>query len=329
MLDEVKIFAKAGNGGNGSASFFRAKHVTDGGPDGGNGGNGGNVIVRAVKNLNSLVELSYQKKYIAEDGKKGLNKLQHGRNGKDKIIEVPIGTQIYNEEGDLLICDLNEEGQDFTIAHGGKGGRGNNTMKTSTNQAPKNFTPGQEGEAAIFYLQLKIISNVGLLGFPNAGKSSFLNAVSNAKQKTADYPFTTLEPKLGFVQTTYYDGFTIVDVPGLIEGASKGMGLGKRFLKHLERVRIMLHIVDGSEDNVAEQYKLIREEINNSNQSLRDKTEIVVLNKIDLLEAEEIKEKIQELQNCTDNNIHAVSTINKSGIQKLIQNIAKEIGCHF
>ena len=291
FLDQAKIFVKAGNGGSGSASFRREKFVEFGGPDGGDGGCGGSVIFLATKNLNTLIDFRYQQHFKAENGQVGRGKKQTGKGGKNLILKVPIGTQILEEDNITLIEDLTKSDQKVIIANGGKGGLGNVRFKSSTNRAPRKKTDGNKGESFWIWLQLKVIADVGIIGMPNSGKSSLLSALTSAKPKIANYPFTTINPNLGV--TSYDDKeITLADVPGIIEGANEGIGLGYKFLRHIERCKSVLHLIDITDDNLLENYFKVREELSKYGKKLAKKREIVVFNKVDLIEEKEISEKV-------------------------------------
>ena len=294
FLDQAKIFVKAGDGGNGIASFRREKFIEYGGPNGGDGGDGGSVILKAVNGLNTLIDFRFAQHFKSENGDKGGSNNKTGHGGKDLYLRVPLGTQVYAEDKKTLIYDFTKENEEFILAKGGKGGVGNTKFKSSTNRAPRKFTKGKSGEEISVWLELKIIADVGLIGFPNAGKSSFLTTSTKARPKIADYPFTTLKPNLGVVQ---FDDKEIVmaDIPGLIEGAHKGIGLGDKFLKHVERCKSLLHIIDINEDDLINKYKIIREELSQYSEKLTKKKEIVVFNKIDLLTEEEKNNKIKDV----------------------------------
>ncbi len=294
FLDQIKIYVKAGNGGSGSASFRREKFVEFGGPDGGDGGKGGSVILLADRNLNTLIDFRFKQNYKANKGESGQGKKKTGKNGSDIILKVPVGTQVFEEDNITFIEDLDKSNKKIIIANGGKGGLGNVRFKSSTNRAPRKKTNGEEGEEFFIWLQLKIIADVGIVGLPNAGKSSLLSVISGAKPKIADYPFTTLNPNLGVVN--YNDKeITLADIPGLIEGAHEGAGLGDKFLKHIERCEKILHLIDINSINIMNNYYKIRKELNKYSKKLSKKKEIIVLNKIDLLDKKEIKEKISYL----------------------------------
>lgn len=296
LVDEVVIRALSGAGGNGCISFRREKYVPRGGPNGGNGGRGGAVILQATRDKTSLLDFKYRPKFEAPRGQHGMGKEMDGRGGEDLVISVPVGTLIYDAETADLLCDLAEHEQTYLIAPGGKGGRGNKTFATSTNRAPRIATPGEPGVARDLRLELRLMADVGLIGLPNAGKSSFLRAVSRATPKIADYPFTTLEPHLGVVEHKGH-AFVIADLPGLIEGASRGLGLGHKFLRHVSRNRILLHLIEvtASAESIRDQIAVIRTELGNYDASLLEREEILVFTKIDLLPADELESKEKEL----------------------------------
>jgi len=291
FLDQAKIYVKAGDGGSGSASFRREKFVEFGGPDGGDGGEGGSIILIAEKNLNTLIDFRFQQHFKAERGQNGMGKKKTGKAGKDLVLKVPLGTQIYEEDNNTLIEDLKTVSQKIIIAQGGKRGLGNVRFKTSTNRAPRKKTNGSEGEFFCIWLQLKVIADIGIIGMPNAGKSSLLSALTKAKPKIANYPFTTLNPNLGVA--SYNDKeITLADIPGLIEGAHEGVGLGDKFLRHIERCKSLIHLIDITSENVLENYKKIRNELSKYSPNLLKKKEIIVFNKIDVVKNDEIEEKI-------------------------------------
>jgi GTP-binding protein len=295
FLDEAKIYIQSGAGGNGCVSFRREKFIEFGGPNGGDGGHGGDVIAEAVAGLNTLIDYRYQQHFKAKRGGNGMGKDRHGANGADVVLKVPVGTQIYDEDGETLLADLEKVGERVVLARGGNGGFGNAHFKTATNRAPRHANPGQPGEERTIRLRLKLIADAGLVGLPNAGKSTFLAAVSAAKPKIADYPFTTLHPQLGVVGI---DGreFVLADIPGLIEGAHEGAGLGHRFLGHVERCRVLLHLVDGTAEDPAAAYKTVRGELEAYGDVLVGKPEIVALSKADALSPEEIEAKVKKLK---------------------------------
>jgi GTP-binding protein len=294
FLDQAKIYIRSGDGGSGSMSFRREKYIEFGGPDGGEGGKGGDVIVESVTGLNTLIDFRYQQHFKAQKGRGGAGRDRSGAYGEDLIIRVPAGTQIMDELNETVLYDLDAPGQRITLAEGGKGGHGNAWYKTATNRAPRRSDPGQPGQEAWFWLRLKLIADAGLVGLPNAGKSTFLAATTRAKPKIADYPFTTLTPQLGVLGIDT-DEFVLADIPGLIEGAHEGHGLGDRFLGHVERCGVLLHLVDGTQDDVAGAYKVIRGELKQYGHGLGEKLQIVALNKCDALSADEIETKKKEL----------------------------------
>ena len=321
FLDEAKIYILSGKGGNGVASFRREKFIEFGGPDGGNGGKGGDVIIKADPHLNTLIDFRYQQHFKAQSGEHGKGKNQTGASAQDMVIKVPVGTQIFDEQGDIMIVDINTPTSEFLIAKGGKGGLGNSCFKSSTNQAPRKRTLGGESEEIWVWLKLKLLSDVGLVGFPNAGKSTLLSAVSNATPKIADYAFTTLKPQLGIAKCNKRE-FVIADIPGLIEGASHDKGLGIRFLKHIERCRILIHMIDINNLDLAASYKQIREEMHNYSSSLSEKPEIIALNKIDLCGDEEMVNLcIEELRKVTKSPIVAISTLAETSLQQLLNEV--------
>jgi GTP-binding protein len=320
FIDEAKIYLKAGNGGAGAVSFRREKFVPMGGPDGGNGGRGGSIIARAIGSLNTLIDFRYQQHFKARIGMHGSGRQRSGESGEDIIIQVPVGTQIFEEDGQTLIADLTREGEEVLLAKGGLGGQGNVNFKSSTNQAPRYAQPGTEGDERWVWLRLKLLCDAGLLGMPNAGKSTFLAATSRAKPKIADYPFTTLKPQLGVVHVDERE-FVLADIPGLIEGAHEGAGLGTRFLKHIERCRVLLHLVDGTQDDVAGAYRTIRHELESYSELLATKTEIVALNKIDALTEEEIAERRAALAEASGGTVHAISGAAKTAIDPLLREL--------
>ena len=313
FLDEAKVYILSGAGGNGCVSFRREKFIEFGGPNGGDGGHGGDVIIEAVTGLNTLIDYRYQQHFKAERGGNGMGKDRHGANGNDKIMRVPVGTQVYEEDGETLLADLTQVGQRVTIARGGNGGFGNAHFKTSTNRSPRNANPGQPGEELTIRLRLKLIADAGLVGLPNAGKSTFLAAVTAAKPKIADYPFTTLHPQLGVVRVDDRE-FVLADLPGLIEGAHEGVGLGDRFLGHTERCRVLLHLVDGTSEDPAAAYKVIRGELEAYGNGLEDKPEIVALSKCDALTPEEIKKKAAKLKKACKSTPITLSSQSRQGV---------------
>ena len=324
FLDEAKVYIASGAGGNGCVSFRREKFIEFGGPNGGDGGRGGDVVVEAVTGLNTLIDYRYQQHFKAQRGGNGMGKDRAGANGKDVVLKVPVGTQVYEEDGETLLADLTEIGQQVTIAEGGNGGFGNAHFKSSTNRAPRHANPGQPGEESTIRLRLKLIADAGLIGLPNAGKSTFLAAVSAAKPKIADYPFTTLHPQLGVVEV---DGreFVLADLPGLIEGAHEGTGLGDRFLGHTERCRVLLHLIDGTSDDAGEAYKIVRRELEAYGHDLIDKPEIVALSKADALTKEVIKTQAGKLKKACKKTPLVLSAQSGDGVQEALRALLKII----
>jgi GTP-binding protein len=324
FLDEAKVYIASGAGGNGCVSFRREKFIEFGGPNGGDGGRGGDVVVEAVTGLNTLIDYRYQQHFKAQRGGNGMGKDRAGANGKDVVLKVPVGTQVYEEDGETLLADLTEVGQRVTIAEGGNGGFGNAHFKSSTNRAPRHANPGQPGEESTIRLRLKLIADAGLIGLPNAGKSTFLAAVSAAKPKIADYPFTTLHPQLGVVEV---DGreFVLADLPGLIEGAHEGTGLGDRFLGHTERCRVLLHLIDGTSDDAGEAYKIVRRELEAYGHDLSDKPEIVALSKSDALTKESIKTQAGKLKKACKKTPLVLSAQSGDGVQEALRALLKII----
>ena len=290
FLDQVKIYIKAGDGGNGSPSFRREKFIEYGGPDGGDGGKGGSIILKSERNLNTLIDYRYQQHHKAERGGGGAGKNRTGRGGDNLILKVPIGTQVFEEDNKTLIYDFKNEKEEFVAANGGKGGLGNTRFKSSTNRAPRKFTKGTVGEEYVIWLQLKTIADIGIIGLPNAGKSSLLASITSATPKIANYKFTTLNPNLG---VAVYDDkeITLADIPGLIEGAHTGIGLGIKFLKHIERCKTLIHLIDITEENIENLYKQVRNELGKYSKNLLKKDELIVLNKIDLIDRSKLNEK--------------------------------------
>ena len=316
FLDQVKIYVKAGNGGSGSPSFRREKFVEFGGPDGGDGGKGGSVILISERNLNTLIDYRYQQHFKAERGKDGSGKNKTGKGGDDLYLKVPLGTQVFEEDNKTLIYDFKSQKEEFLVASGGKGGFGNTRFKSSTNRAPKKFTKGGQGEEFWIWLQLKTIADIGIIGLPNAGKSSLLASMTSANPKIANYKFTTINPNLGVAS---YDDkeVTLADIPGLIEGAHTGTGLGIKFLKHIERCKTLLHLIDITEDDLFNSYNQVRKELSKYSKDLVKKKEIVVLNKTDLIDEEEKKEKIKKLKNKLKKNIFLMSTMDKKSVSDI------------
>ncbi len=316
FLDQAKIYIKAGNGGSGSASFRREKFVEYGGPDGGDGGDGGSIIVQSDRNLNTLIDFRYAQHFKAQHGKPGSKRNKTGAKGEDLILKVPLGTQLYEEDNNTLIFDFTKNKEKYLVASGGKGGLGNVRFKSSTNRAPRKKTNGKLGEEFWIWLQLKVIADIGIIGKPNAGKSSLLAALTRAKPKIANYPFTTINPNLG---VSYYGGkeITLADIPGLVEGAHKGIGLGDKFLRHIERCKTLLHLIDLSEDDLLNSYKKIKLELSNYDKGLIKKQEIIFFNKSDLLDKDEIHKKIKEFKNKIKTKYEVVSVYSNKDILKI------------
>ncbi|MBL4739772.1 MAG: GTPase ObgE [Sneathiella sp.] len=317
FLDQAKVFLKSGNGGPGAMSFRREKYIEFGGPNGGNGGRGGSVIIECVDGLNTLIDYRYQQHFKARTGGAGMGRDRSGAASADVILRVPEGTQILEDDNETVIADMTEVGQSMTLCTGGDGGRGNAAFKTSTNRAPRKKESGWPGEERWIWLRLKLIADAGLVGLPNAGKSTFLSATSRATPKIADYPFTTLVPQLGVVGVGGKE-FVLADIPGLIEGASEGIGLGHRFLGHVERCRVLLHLIDGTEDDVADAYRVIRGELEAYADHLAKKEEILVLNKIDSLLDEEIKEKVAELEKVSGKKVMTISAVTGDKVEEVL-----------
>jgi GTPase len=324
FLDQAKVYIRSGDGGAGCVSFRREKFIEFGGPDGGDGGRGGDVVVMAVDGLNTLIDYRYQQHFKAETGVHGMGRNRAGGRGKDAILKVPAGTQVYAEDNETLICDLTETGQSFVIAKGGNGGFGNQHFKTSTNQAPRRANPGLEGEEMTIWLRLKLIADAGLVGLPNAGKSTFLATVTRARPKIANYPFTTLHPNLG-VATIDTREFIIADIPGLIEGAHEGVGLGDRFLGHVERTRVLLHLVSAAEEDVAKAYKTVRAELKLYGGGLADKPEIIALSQIDTAEPEVVEAKLKALKRASKKTPLTLSSATRLGLEPLLRALLAEI----
>ena len=316
FLDQVKISIKAGDGGTGSPSFRREKFIEFGGPDGGNGGDGGSIILVSERNLNTLIDYRYQQHFKAERGGDGSGKNKTGKGGKNLILKVPIGTQVFEEDNKTVIFDFKKENEEFVIANGGKGGFGNTRFKSSTNRAPKKFTKGVNGEEYWIWLQLKTIADIGIIGLPNAGKSSLLASLTSANPKIANYKFTTLNPNLGVAM---YDDkeITLADIPGLIEGAHTGTGLGIKFLKHIERCKTLLHLIDITEEDLVKSYKQVRNELKKYSKDLLKKEELVVFNKVDLIAKDQINKKISIFKKKVDTNVLSMSTIDKKTVSNI------------
>ena len=319
FLDQCKIYIRSGNGGGGAVSFRREKYIEYGGPDGGDGGRGGDVWIEAVDGLNTLIDYRYQQHFKAETGEHGMGRNRHGHAGADVVLKVPVGTQVLDEDKETLIADMDQAGQRLLLLKGGNGGWGNDRFKGPINQAPRHANPGQDGEERWIWLRLKLIADVGLVGLPNAGKSTFLAAVSAAKPKIADYPFTTLAPNLGVVDLSTNERFVIADIPGLIEGASEGAGLGTRFLGHVERTAVLIHLVDATQDDVGEAYRTIRQELAAYGEGLEDKREILALNKVDALDDETRAAEAAELTEAAGHAPALISGVSGEGVTEVLR----------
>jgi len=320
FLDQAKVFIRSGDGGAGSVSFRREKFIEFGGPDGGDGGRGGDVFVECVEGLNTLIDYRYQQHFKARPGGHGMGKNRAGGKGDDIILKVPKGTQIFDEDGETMIADMTELGQKFRLAKGGNGGFGNAYFTTSTNRAPRRANPGLEGEERWLWLRLKLIADAGLVGLPNAGKSTFLASVTAAKPKIADYPFTTLHPGLGVVRVDERE-FVLADIPGLIEGAHEGLGLGDRFLGHVERCRVLLHLVDATSEHAGKSYKIVRAELDAYGNGLEDKPEIIALSKADAVTPEVLKEQKARLKRAAKKEPMVISAASGQGVQDALRAI--------
>jgi len=318
FLDQVKVYVRSGNGGGGAVSFRREKFIEYGGPDGGDGGRGGDVWIEAVEGLNTLIDYRYQQHFKAGTGVHGMGRNRHGANGDDVVLKVPVGTEVLDEDKQLIV-DMDHAGQRVLLAKGGNGGFGNTHFKGPVNQAPKHANPGQDGQELAIWLRLKLIADVGLVGLPNAGKSTFLAAASAARPKIADYPFTTLAPNLGMVDLSLGERFILADIPGLIEGAHEGAGIGTRFLGHVERTAVLIHLVDGTQEDVAQAWRTVRHELEAYGEGLEDKSEILALNKIDALDEETIAEKAAELEAAAGVPVRRVSGFAGQGVTELLR----------
>jgi GTP-binding protein len=325
FLDQCKIFISSGAGGGGSVSFRREKFIERGGPDGGDGGRGGDVWIETVEGLNTLIDYRYQQHFKAQTGVHGMGRNLAGQNGADVVLKVPVGTQVYEEDRETLIADLDQIGMRVLLARGGNGGFGNTHFKGPINQAPRFAMPGQPGEERWLWLRLKLIADVGLVGLPNAGKSTFLAATSAAKPKIADYPFTTLTPNLGVVDLSAQERFVIADIPGLIEGASEGAGLGTKFLGHVERTAVLIHLVDGTQEDIAGAYATIRGELAAYGEGLEDKTELLALNKIDALDPDSRKAAAKALQKASGKKPFLISGVSGEGVTELLRAAFKAV----
>ena len=324
FLDQARIYVKAGNGGSGSASFRREKFIEFGGPDGGDGGHGGSIIFVADKNLNTLVDFRYQQHFKAEKGDDGKGKKKTGKSGKDLVLKVPIGTQIFEEDNNTLIEDLTKFNQKVKIANGGRGGLGNVRFKSSTNRAPRKTTRGGQGENFWIWLQLKVIADIGIIGMPNSGKSSLLSVLTSAKPKIANYPFTTISPNLGVAN--YNDKeITLADIPGLIEGAHEGIGLGDKFLRHIERCKYILHLIDITSENLLENYSKVREELFKYSNKLLKKKEIIVFNKIDMISDDVVNKKVYDFKKKIKKKIYKISALKHQGLNVIKRTLISDV----
>jgi GTP-binding protein len=324
FLDQAKVFVRSGDGGNGAVSFRREKFIEFGGPDGGDGGRGGDVFAECVDGLNTLIDYRYQQHFKASKGQNGMGRNQAGGKGKDVVLRVPVGTEILEEDNETVVADLVEVGERIVLASGGNGGFGNTHFKSSTNRAPRRANPGLPGTERWLWLRLKLIADAGLVGLPNAGKSTFLAAVSAAKPKIADYPFTTLHPNLGVVARAGAE-FVLADIPGLIEGAHEGVGLGDRFLGHVERCRVLLHLVDATSDNPAKAYRTVREELAAYGHGLDEKPEVVALSKIDAISEEERTKAARRLARAAGKKPLLLSAVSGEGVDAALRVLAREI----
>ena len=323
FLDQAKIYIKAGNGGSGSASFRREKFVEFGGPDGGDGGNGGSIIFESERNLNTLIDYRYRQHFKSENGKPGSKKNKTGASGSDLILKVPVGTQIYEEDNNSLIYDFTKNKEKFVLASGGRGGLGNTRFKTSSNRAPRKKTEGKIGEEFWIWLQLKVIADVGIIGLPNAGKSSFLSKCTRAKPKIANYPFTTINPNLGVLNINHTE-IILADIPGLIEGSHKGIGLGDKFLRHIERCKTLIHLIDISEEDILGNYLKIRNELSKYDKKILKKKEIIIFNKSDLVEMQSINRKIKEFRKKIKKSYEITSLVSFKNFDKVKNIIYKK-----
>ena len=323
FLDQAKIYIKAGDGGAGSASFRREKYIEFGGPDGGDGGNGGSVILESEGNLNTLIDFRYRQHFKAETGKSGSKKNKTGASGKDLILKVPVGTQIYEEDNNTLIYDLTKNKEKFVVATGGKGGLGNTRFKSSTNRTPRQKTSGKKGEEFWIWLQLKVIADVGIIGLPNAGKSSFLSKCTKAKPKIANYPFTTINPNLGVLNINHKE-IVLADIPGLIEGSHKGIGLGDKFLRHIERCKTLIHLIDISEKDILGNYLKIKSELSKYDKKILKKTEIIIFNKLDLIDMDSITKKLENFRKKIKKNFEVTSLLSGQNFEKIKKIIYKK-----
>ncbi len=324
FLDEAKVYIRSGDGGNGCHSFRREKFIEHGGPDGGNGGRGGDVVAIAHSNLNTLIDFRYRQHIKAPKGRSGAGRDRTGASGDDAVLKLPVGTQIFADDGETLIADMVREGQRIVLAHGGDGGFGNAHFKSSTNRSPRRADPGWPGQEMWLRLRLKLIADIGLVGLPNAGKSTLLAAISRARPKIADYPFTTLNPQLGVTEIDD-DVVVVADLPGLIEGAHQGAGLGDRFLGHVERCVVLCHLVDGTVDDIAEDYRVLRAELESYGHGLSDKPALVALNKSDALDTGEIADRHRRLAAVAGPDVHIISGVSGSGVRALLRGLNRHV----
>jgi len=325
FLDQAKIYCRSGDGGNGVIAFRRERFIEFGGPDGGDGGKGGDIIFEAVENLNTLIDFRYTQHFRAAKGGNGSGADKTGRGANDVVIKVPIGTQIFDDDRETMLADLDKPGKRVVLLRGGDGGHGNAHFKSSTNRAPRRADPGWPGEERWIWLRLKLIADVGLVGLPNAGKSTFLSVVSAAKPKIADYPFTTLHPQLGVVRLSMTQEFVLADIPGLIEGAHEGAGLGDRFLGHVERCAVLIHLIDGAAGNVVQAWRTIRGELDAYDEGLAAKQEIIVLNKSDAMTPREISARKAALVKASGAKVFVISAVAGTGVPELLQALWQEI----
>ncbi len=328
FIDEVSIVVKAGDGGRGCVSFRREKYVPRGGPDGGDGGDGGDVIIRAESRITSLIDLRYRRRYTAQRGQHGMGSDRHGKNGRSVTIRVPVGTVVKDEETGEVLADLTRDGQEFVCARGGRGGKGNARFATPTNQAPRYAQPGEEGEERHLRLELKLLADVGIIGFPNAGKSTLIAHISAARPKIADYPFTTLVPNLGVVRYGDFGGFVVADIPGLVEGAHRGKGLGTRFLKHIERTSVFIHLLDLSPAtgrDPLEDYRIVNEELRLFNPELAQRPQVVALNKVDITGARERAVELLKFFNAKGIKVQAISAVTGEGLKELVDYVGSMV----
>ncbi len=324
FLDQAKIYIKAGKGGAGASSFRREKYIEFGGPDGGNGGTGGSIILESERNLNTLIDFRFKQHFKAENGKPGSKKNKTGGSGKDLVLKIPVGTQIYEEDNNTLIYDFVRNKDKFVVAAGGKGGLGNTRFKSSTNRAPRIKTNGGLGEEFWIWLQLKVIADIGIIGLPNAGKSSFLSKCTRAKPKIANYPFTTINPNLGVLNINHKE-IILADIPGLIEGSHKGIGLGDKFLRHIERCKTLIHLIDISESNILENYLKVRNELSKYDKSILKKREIIIFNKVDLINLKNINKSLADFKRRIKKDFEIISLFTNKNLEKIKKIIYKNV----